>query len=253
MNQSIIPIKADKFTNVFAVAGRKGAILIDAGNPGCADAILKGLAEHDLAPDDVRLILITHGHVDHFGSAAALREQTGAPVAIHAADAEALRRGTHMPGTLNPTNRWVAFLMHSPIARRLAVPDCASAFEPDITFADEWRLDEPQGFLQSLQIELPQVRGRVLHTPGHTPGSISVLLDDYSGNEQNGVQAAIVGDMIMGKLMGFWPRPGQPIVAWDMEQNRESRQRLLSLSPAIVYVGHGGPFHIDSLRQHPAG
>ena len=37
-------------------------------------------------------------------------------------------------------------------------------------------------------------------------------------------------------------KPGPPLVAWDLERNRESVRRLQALSPRIVYVGHGGPF-----------
>jgi glyoxylase-like metal-dependent hydrolase (beta-lactamase superfamily II) len=64
---------------------------MDTGNPGKADLILERLAGYSVAPHDVRLILITHWHVDHFGSASALRERTGAPVTIHARDVEAVR------------------------------------------------------------------------------------------------------------------------------------------------------------------
>lgn len=64
---------------------------MDTGNPGRPDRILARLAECGVAPGDMRLILLTHGHVDHFGSAAELCERTGAPVAIHALDAEAVR------------------------------------------------------------------------------------------------------------------------------------------------------------------
>jgi len=210
--------------NVFLVRGSAGCVLVDAGNPGKANLILKRLAKHGVAPDDVRLILITHGHVDHFGSATALREQTGAPVAIHALDAAAVRQGIHQPDSLHPTNRWIGLAMRLPFLR---LPNRAPAFEPDVVFEGEWRLDEYG------------VAGRVIHTPGHTPGSISVLLD---GGE------AIAGDMVMGKLMGLIHKPGPPIVAWDMERNQESVRRLLALSPRVVYSGHGGPFRAEDVN-----
>jgi len=76
--------------NVFLLRGEGGNVLVDAGNPGQAERILGQMARLGVAPGDVRLILITHGHVDHFGSAAALRREIGAPVAIHALDAPAL-------------------------------------------------------------------------------------------------------------------------------------------------------------------
>jgi len=206
-------------SNVFLVWGTEGRILVDAGNPGKTDRILARLAKCGVAPDDVRLILITHGHVDHFGSAAALRERTGAPVAIHALDAGAVRQGIHQPDSLHPTSWLIDLVMRMSLP---LFPDRAPAFEPDIVFEDEFRLDEYG------------VAGRVTHTPGHTPGSVSVLLD--SGE-------AIVGDLVMGQLMGLIHKPGPPIVAWDLERNRESVRQLAALSPCVVYVGHGGPFN----------
>lgn len=218
MTETVIQIDTGNFTNALLIRGNDGSILVDAGNPGKADRILAQLAECGVAPGDVRLILITHGHIDHFGSAAELRERTGAPVAVHALDADAVRQGIHQPDSLNPTHWLVALGMWIP---GVAGPTRAPAFEPDIVFEDEFRLDEYG------------VAGRVLHTPGHTPGSVSVLLD--SGE-------AIVGDVVMGQLMGLIRKPGPPIVAWDLERNRESVRQLAALSPRVVYVGHGGPF-----------
>ena len=221
MTTTVIQIGTGSFTNAFLLRGEEGSVLVDAGNPGRAGLILERLARHGVAPGDVRLILITHGHTDHFGSAAALRERTGAPVAIHALDADAVRRGIHQPDSLHPTGRLMALLMRASALLNLAVSEHAPAFEPDIVFEEEWRLDEYG------------VAGRVIPTPGHTRGSVSVLLD--SGE-------AIVGDLVMGKLMGLLPRPGPPIVAWDLERNWESVRQLVALSPRVVYVGHGGPF-----------
>ena len=221
MDTSVVQINTGAFTNVFLIRGRTGYVLVDASFPGRADCILAALARHGVAPEDIRLILLTHGHVDHFGSAAALRERTGAPVAIHVLDAEGPRRGTHVPDSTAPTGRLLSSLMRLPPLQKSLAAAAGPAFEPDILFSEGFRLDEYG------------VAGRVVHLPGHTPGSVSVLLDNGE---------AIVGDLVMGKLMGLIPRPGPPIVAWDLERNRESVDKLITLAPRIVYVGHGGPF-----------
>jgi len=242
MAEAVIQINAGKFTNVFLLRGDEGSILVDTGSPGESDLILERLAKRSVAPDDIRLILLTHGHTDHFGSAAALRERTGAPVAIHALDADAVRQGIHQPDSLQPTWRLIAPLIRIAALRNLAVPERAPASEPDIVFEGEWRLDEYTSTLRrgSGQASLSPggVAGRVIPTPGHTPGSVSVLLD--SGE-------AIVGDMVIGNFLRILRRPGMPIVAWDADRNWESLRRFLDLSPRIFYVGHGGPFETEDL------
>jgi hydroxyacylglutathione hydrolase len=228
MGEAVIQINTGKFTNVFLLQGDEGSILIDTGNPGKVDLILERLAKHGVAPGDIRLILLTHGHTDHFGSAAALRERTGAPVAIHALDAEAVRQGIHLPGSLQPTVPLIAPVIRISALRNLAVPERAPAFEPDIVYEEEWRLEEYG------------VAGRVIHTPGHTPGSVSVLLD--SGE-------AIVGDMVISGFLRLLRWPRLPIVAWDLERNWESLRWLLDLSPRVIYTSHGGPFETKDLAN----
>lgn len=213
---AVVQIRAG-WVNVFLLRGERGNVLVDAGNPGQAERILALLARVGVTPEEVRLILITHGHVDHFGSAAALRRRTGAPVAIHALDAPALRQGVHQPDSLRPTSRLVGLLQRLPLQ---ATASRAEGLEPDLIFDQEWRLDEYG------------VAARVLPTPGHTPGSVTVLLD--SGE-------AVLGDM----LTGFLRRPGPPIVAWNLERNQESLRSLLALSPHTLYVGHGGPLPLS--------
>src|SRR4030043_1045076 len=82
--------------NAFIVRGKR-PIVVDTGYPGSAPAIIEKLKENGIDPKSVSLILITHGHADHFGNAAELKKLTGAPVAVHKLDAEALIKGEDAP------------------------------------------------------------------------------------------------------------------------------------------------------------
>ena len=214
MPSEVTPIRLGA-ANAFLLRGPSGYIVVDTGAPGGAGRILEVRTTRGLAPEGLRLILITHGHIDHFGSAAELREKTGAPIAVHQEDAVALRQGVHAPGSLNPTSWPVALGMRLFGSLWPPVP----GLEPDVLFAGEQRLDEYG------------IAGRVVPVPGHTLGSVAVVLD--SG-------AALVGDLAIDLLGGR--RPGKPIVAWDLAVNQESRARLAALRPHPIYSGHGGPF-----------
>ncbi len=201
-------------TAAFALKADR-TVLIDAGNPGHEGKILDKLARAGVIPGDVSLILITHGHADHFGAAAALKEATGAPVAVHRADAEALRQGRNPPVIPRSwTARWLKCLLGR------FVPGSGPPVEPDILLDGETVLDRFG------------VAARVIPTPGHTPGSISIHLPGGP---------VIVGDLIRGGLL-CRRRPLPPWVADDPDQNRDSVRAVLDLAPTTILAAHGGPF-----------
>lgn len=216
MYTEIIPLRLG-MANAFLLRCAAGYILVDTGLPGNAGPLLEAMTVRGLPTAGLRLILITHGHIDHYGSAAAVRDKTAAPIAVHEADAAALRQGINPPETLRPTSWWVGLAMR--LGGRFG-PRQVPPVEPDILLRGEERLDAYG------------IAGRVLHLPGHTPGSIAVLLD--SGE-------AVVGDIAID-LLGRRGRPHPPIVAWDLAQNAASVRRLAALNPRRVYSGHGGPF-----------
>jgi len=201
--------------NAFIVRGQR-PIVIDTGYPGSAPAIIDKLKENGIDPKSVALILITHGHADHFGSAAELKKQTGAPVAVHKLDADALIKGQDPP--LKPTGA-IGRLFMKMIEKR--GPAKAQPVKPDILIEND------------LDLSKFGVEGTVIHTPGHTPGSLAVILDGGR---------IIVGDTIMRGIVRFW-QPHYPLFADNMFQLKESIKTILRRKPSKIFSGHGGPFN----------
>jgi hydroxyacylglutathione hydrolase len=199
--------------NVYLLTGER-AVLIDSGGPSDVPRILAFLEEHDIAADQLALILLTHGHWDHAGGAKALRDATKAPIALHRGDLELVRRGTN--GRPKPTCS-MGYLIRAFVNRDYP------PFEPDLEIDDALDL-QPFG-----------VDARVLLTPGHTAGSISVL---------TGEGDAIVGDLLMGGWLGgklFPTRPGMHYFAEDVQQLKASLRYVLDLKPRTIQPGHGLP------------
>lgn len=86
--------------NAYLVQGKR-PILVDTGAPGNADRIVAAMRQAGVAPEELSLILLTHGHGDHVGSANELAAQSGAPVALHRSDDAMARSGRNVLGTLS--------------------------------------------------------------------------------------------------------------------------------------------------------
>lgn len=202
-----------------------GVVVVDAGMPKRGRAFLAGLRRAGIEPRAVDLILLTHAHWDHMGSAAELKRITGAPLAVRAEEVEWVEKGN--PPLPPGVTLWGKIFMavHKLVMPLIRVP----AAEVDI------RLGESEVFLEELGIP-----GRILHTPGHSPGSISVVLD--SGE-------AFVGDLAMNRLP-LRIAPGLPIFAEDIDEVRRSWRRLFEQhDPTTVFPAHGKPFAAEVMRR----
>jgi glyoxylase-like metal-dependent hydrolase (beta-lactamase superfamily II) len=210
---SMLHVIRPSLANVFLLIGEQ-AVLIDAGGPKDVPRIFAFLREHHVDNGKLSLILLTHGHWDHAGGAAQIRAETKAPIVLHRGDVELVRHGVN--GSPKPTCL-MSYLIRTLINRGYP------PFEPDVLIDGELDL-QPYG-----------VAARVLPTPGHSPGSISVLTEDG---------AAIVGDLLMGGWLGgalFGKRPGLHYFADDLEQIKTSIRNVLAKGPRIIHVAHGGP------------
>jgi glyoxylase-like metal-dependent hydrolase (beta-lactamase superfamily II) len=224
-----VPILPRGMVNSFILIGER-PIVVDTGLPGSAPKILAALGRVGFSATDVSLILITHRHVDHIGSAAAIRRATGAPVAVHALDADFLRRGD---GGSRPPTGWGGRLLDATgLPSRPAEP-C----DPDLVLEGDASLDH---------YGLPG--GVVLHTPGHTAGSVSALLPNGD---------VLAGDLVIGGLsvLGGIARLGharKPPFEDDPSAVRHSLTALLDRGASRFYVGHGGPLQAAAVQSYLA-
>ncbi len=210
-------------TNCFVLQDR-GTILIDAGGPKQAAKFRKGLGKASIRPEAIKLILITHGHFDHIGSAREIQEMTGAQIAMHEADKDNLEKGlVRVPPGVTGWGKALNKVL-SLLAPMIRFPSS----EVHVVLTDE-----------EMSLEAYGIPGRVIPTPGHSAGSVSVLLDTGE---------AFVGDMAMNGLpmrLG----PGLPIFAVDLPRLKESWKALLDRGAKTIYPSHGKPLSAEAMRK----
>ncbi|MFZ3495961.1 MBL fold metallo-hydrolase [Streptomyces sp. 5.8] len=217
-----IPVMGRTAINAYLLLGRR-PVIVDAGTPGSGRKIYDRISEHGVDPCEVSLIVITHGHVDHFGSAAELHRLTGAPVAGHIADLGPYRTGRVREPYL-PTGPMGRIMDRSKDLHAQAEP-----IDPGVLIRGETSLEDFG------------VAARIMPTPGHTAGSVSVLTD---GGD------LVAGDLVANSFMGLIPgRPANPPFHDDPRQNLTSLRAMLALDPTRLHVGHGAPLDTDRVRR----
>jgi glyoxylase-like metal-dependent hydrolase (beta-lactamase superfamily II) len=195
-----------------------GPALVDTGLPGQTGAIASALAELGLRIGDLRRIVLTHQDHDHVGSLAELVRLSGARVLASTTEAPFID-GTELPRFARP----------EVLAQRPELRATAEQFQPtpvDELLEDGARLELAGGL-------------RVIATPGHTAGHISLYHER--------TRTLIAGDALRateGQLQG--PNPS---FTPDMAQAAESVRKLAALDVAVIVCYHGGVVRDDARRQ----
>jgi len=195
--------------NVFLLVGND-LTLVDTGFKGRSTHILKEVRRLGYSPSDIANIIITHHHADHAGSLAALKNVTQAKVIAHPTDAPYIDGRLPQPGPARP--QWLSKIL-TPLHRLWA----ATPVAVDILVNDG--------------DELPILGGiKVIHTPGHTPGSICLFLQKE--------RVVIVGDVLAHRRRLSLPSKAFTV---DIAQEINSVKRVASLDFDIICFGHGSP------------
>ncbi|MFW5944708.1 MAG: MBL fold metallo-hydrolase [Bacteroidota bacterium] len=198
-------------TNVYLIRNGSSSVLIDAGEKGSNRKILQALEMYDLKPQDIHLIVLTHTHYDHTGNLKALKDLTGAQVLVHRNEADKLRTGyTPLPKGTKIFSKILVYL-GSHLMKKVAKYE---PVKPEILVDDQYDLS-PHG-----------LSAHILYTPGHTSGSISLILKHHD---------AFIGDTAFNIAgSGIYPP-----FADDQKELILTWNKLMDTGCVRFFPGHG--------------
>jgi hydroxyacylglutathione hydrolase len=203
-----------------------GIIAVDCGSELGREPFLKVCAENGIAPRDIRLLVVSHGHVDHFVNVDEMRAVTGAPIMCHKNAVDSLRHALYPK--VKPRNDLGKYMIAQQPPGVEPVP-VLLPMEPDIIVEGTVDLS-PWG-----------INGRLVETFGHSDSCMSLLLDS--------------GQALTGDLLVEDPRDNTASLAYFFcteDFDAANRQIFASVSfllenAGIFYSGHGGPFTKDAV------
>lgn len=209
------------YVNAYLIDGDEGVTLVDTLLPKKEGAITEALAGIGRSIADVSAIVLTHSHADHTGSAAAVKEASGAAVYASAEDVAAVRGEERPP----PPPMAERFPFLKPIMRRLPAP-------PPVV------VDHVIG--EGIDGRLPEDL-KVINTPGHTPGHVSYLLEREGG-------LLFVGDAAMpkkGEITRGWMNRAEPTFDASLRHIAEFNfERAVFGHAAPMQSGAGAAFKL---------
>ncbi|MFE9834503.1 MBL fold metallo-hydrolase [Streptomyces sp. NPDC005551] len=226
-------------TLVYVVDTDRGPVLVDTGwdDPASLDVLSAGLTGCGTSVAEIHGVVVTHHHPDHHGLSAAVREASGAWIAMHAADASVVRRmREYRP------ERWFTYM-----ADKLAAAGAPEAHVAPLRTARPRALPGLSPALPDREIvpgdllDLPGRRLRAIWTPGHTPGHVCLHLEEDHPARLAGRGRLFSGDHLLPEItphIGLYEDPDDATVTDPLGDYRDSLERVGRLGAAEVLPAH---------------
>jgi hydroxyacylglutathione hydrolase len=209
--------------SVFFIQTEHGQILVDAGMPGDPETLDEVFATAGVDPSTIGLIVVTHGHMDHMGLTAYAKEITGAKVLCHQSLSGKLASGEIEDSVAqNMMGRFINFMAG---IQEVTGGGDIEGVQADILVDDSFDLSEYG------------LSGKVVHTPGHSRGSLSIALDNGE---------ALIGDMVRDDGDG---EIGPGMFYEDKEALVESLEEVVLFDSRTIYLSHGNTIDNTELRN----
>ncbi|MGY1435541.1 MBL fold metallo-hydrolase [Streptomyces reniochalinae] len=258
-------------TLVYVIDTDAGPVLVDTGwdDPTSWQTLVDGLAACGTSVGSLHGVLVTHHHPDHHGLSARVREESGAWIAMHAADAAVVRRSRS-----SDKRQWLGYLVGKLTAAgapeahtaplRAALADGSGGPLPGARAALPDREIEPNALLA-----LEGRRLRAIWTPGHTPGHVCLHLEERHPEQRpqpgeaatdHGGGRLFSGDHLLPGIsphIGLYEDPDSDEITDPLGDYLDSLERIAGLAPAEVLPAHqyaftGAGARVDELTSHHA-
>ncbi|KUO78376.1 MAG: hypothetical protein APF81_02985 [Desulfosporosinus sp. BRH_c37] len=212
----------------------KESILVDTGPnaPQALDTLEATLRKAEVSWENIKHILVTHGHYDHFSFAAQIVERSGAQVWVHPADRKKLTIATENPF-------FVEAETVIPFLKKLGVQkNKITSLISEVVASERGFKPLSESYIRSLSnrtvLKFPGLTIKVIHTPGHTPGSCCFQL------VEKGI--LFTGDTLLPQIT---PNAIFNIEGEERDQSlvrlQESLTKIRRLRASMAYPGHGKP------------
>lgn len=238
-----IPINPLRYVLVYALMTSSGPFLVDAGwnTEEALTALDAGLREAGTTIADVRGVMVTHIHPDHYGLAGRIRAESGAWVGLHPADAELIRERYLEPDDLLASVVRMLRRAGAPPSEIEALRDASmpvrglvDAIQPDVAISDGDVVGIAQWHVQAIW------------TPGHTPGHLCFFLPD------DGV--LLSGDHVLPRItpnISYHPQSGSnPLGDYLRSLERVGKEAVDLVLPAHEHAFAGLAARLDELSSH---
>lgn len=215
-------------TNTFLLETNSGYLLIDTSIKNKYRKFQRKLQKLNISLSDIKYLLLTHHHSDHVEFANKLLKETNAKLIVHQEEIPLLEQGEIYSEGVKGVNGLFQFFWNISKKLKVGFPPVALRDQDIVIKKEEYDLEE-------IGLE-----GKVLHTPGHTPGHISVVLTDGT---------VFAGDVIMNFLHFFGLRK-RPMILYDQKEVLRSWEKILQHGAKIIYPAHGQPFKAEQLSEY---